>query len=140
MRQRLFLVPGIGLVLVMLGVLLYGNLNRNLVYYLTPTEAVQQQGAFPEGRRFRLGGQVLPGSVSSTSDGLRFELGDGLTTVAVVHQGAVGQLFEEGIGVVVEGSWEGARFASNTMLVRHDEEYRAPNGEGAYRPPGEAAP
>ena len=34
------------------------------------------------------------------------------------------QLFEEGQGVIVEGTWDGSTFHSDTMLIRHDEQYR----------------
>jgi cytochrome c-type biogenesis protein CcmE len=134
-KQKAFLVPAIGVALVMLGVLYFGNLNRNLIYYLTPTEAVASRADFPDGRRLRLGGLVMEGSMAATADGVRFEVGDERTTVAVLHLQAPQQLFQEGIGVVVEGSWQGERFVSTNMMVRHDEEYRAPQGEGPYRPP-----
>jgi cytochrome c-type biogenesis protein CcmE len=51
------------------------------------------------------------------------------TSVAVVHTGVPPQLFAEGIGVVVEGTWDGAVFESDTMLVKHDEQYRADAGD-----------
>jgi cytochrome c-type biogenesis protein CcmE len=44
--------------------------------------------------------------------------------VLVVHTGVPPQLFQEGIGVVIEGVWTGASFESDTMLVKHDEQYR----------------
>lgn len=136
-RYRSFVLPAAGIAFVLLGALTYGNLNRNLVYYLTPTEALAQQGQ-PD-RRFRLGGQVLEGTVETIQGGVRFEVGDGLATVKVLHQGAPPQLFQEGIGVVVEGSWTAqGNFASDTMIVRHDEEYRAPDTEGRPAPDGEA--
>ncbi|WP_233160137.1 cytochrome c maturation protein CcmE [Pseudonocardia sp. MH-G8] len=39
-RYRLLAVAALGVVAVLVGLLLFGNLNRNLVYYLTPDEAV----------------------------------------------------------------------------------------------------
>lgn len=128
MNHKLFLIPGAGVALVLAGVLLFGNLNQNLLYYLTPTEALERRAEFDEGRRFRLGGQVLPGSLARTADGITFRLGDGLAEVEVVHRGAPPQLFREGVGAVVEGRWEEGRFLSDTLIVRHDEEYRAPPG------------
>jgi cytochrome c-type biogenesis protein CcmE len=38
-------------------------------------------------------------------------------------------LFQEGIGVVVEGTWDGTNFHSDTMLVKHDETYTSDEGE-----------
>ena len=50
----------------------------------------------------------------------------------MVHSGAPQELFSEGIGVVVEGTWDGTVFHSDTMLVKHDEQYRT--DEGVYEP------
>ncbi len=33
-------------------------------------------------------------------------------------------MFAEGQGVIVEGVWDGIVFDSDTMLIRHDEQYR----------------
>jgi len=132
-RYRWFALPAAGIAAVLLGVLLFGNLNDNLVYYLTPSEALARRADFPAGHRFRLGGLVEAGSVRQVAGGVRFTLGDGRRTVPVVYQGAPSQLFGEGVGAVVEGSWAGDVFRSDSMLVKHDENYRPP-GEGG-RPP-----
>ena len=106
-------------------VLLGLNLSSSLVYFNTPTEIVEEE---PGDARLRLGGQVVPGSVADTADGVAFDVTDGRTAVAVMHTGAPQQLFQEGIGVVVEGTWNGAAFHSDTMLVKHDETYRTEDG------------
>jgi cytochrome c-type biogenesis protein CcmE len=100
-------------------------LSGNLVYYVTPTELLEQQPA--PGERLRLGGQVLPGSVHDLEDGVDFVVTDGTTRMTVVHRGAAPAMFRTGIGVVLEGSYgaDGA-FHSDTMLVKHGEEYRPP--------------
>lgn len=129
-RYRLLVVSLAGMVLVLLGTLVFGNLNRNLVYFLTPDEALSRQAEFDDGRRFQLAGLVREGTVQRTADGLRFVVtsgeAPGSAAVRVVHHGAPAQLFQPGIGVVLEGSWRGQRFVSDTMIVKHDEEYRAP--------------
>ncbi|WP_439659451.1 cytochrome c maturation protein CcmE [Lentzea sp. HUAS TT2] len=134
-RYRLLVISVAGVVLVFVGLLVFGNLNRNLVYYLTPQEAIGRRADFPDGRRLQLGGLVREGSVDRSSGGLRFVLSSGLETaspaVTVEHTGAPAQLFQAGIGVVVEGSWQGDRFVSDTMIVKHDENYRPPATDGA---------
>lgn len=134
-RYRLLVISLAGTVLVLVGLLVFGNLNRNLVYFLTPDEAVSRQAEFADGRRFQLGGLVQPGSIERTPDGLRFVVAAGAEpgseSVAVTHRGAPTQLFQAGIGVVLEGSWRGSRFVSDTMIVKHDENYRAPDGDAA---------
>lgn len=129
-RYRLLAVAGIGIVAVLAGVLMFGNLNGNLVYYLTPAEAIAKHADYPDGRRFQLGGFVRPGSVAHTPEGLRFvvssDVKPGSPAVPVLHNGPLAQLFQPGIGVIVEGSWRDGQFDSDTMIVKHDENYRPP--------------
>lgn len=137
-RYRLLVLALGGLVVVLSGFLVFGNLNSNLVYYLTPQEALVRKVEFGEERRFQLGGFVVPDSVvRSPRGGLRFSVASGSApgsaSVRVVHHGAPAQLFRAGIGVVLEGSWEGSRFVSDTMLVKHDENYAPPQDGGERR-------
>ncbi|MGH3441312.1 MAG: cytochrome c maturation protein CcmE [Nitriliruptorales bacterium] len=126
MRYRLLAAPLGGLALVLVGVLAFGNLNGNLVYYLTAGEAIDLRAEFPEGRRFRLAGEVAVGSVREDGDAVTFTLSDGVRGVDVVHEGHPPQLFREGIQVVVEGAWRGEVFASDMIIVKHDADYRPP--------------
>ena len=130
-RYRLFIVPAVGLLAVLVGFLVF-NLRDNLVYYRVPSEIVDDPAAVDAGR-FRLGGQVVPGSIVDGGDEVRFEVTDGIATVAVTHRGAPQQLFREGIGVVVEGTWDGSIFSSDSMIIKHDEQYRTEDG-GIYTP------
>jgi cytochrome c-type biogenesis protein CcmE len=134
MRYRAFVIPVAGVALLLVGFLAFNLLNDNLVYFKTPSEVL---GARPaDGERLRLGGQVVPGTVVQHPGTVDFEVGDGQTVVLVHHQGAPAQLFREGIGIVVEGSWRDGAFHSDTMLIRHDEQYRTEDGR-IYKP-GEA--
>ena len=132
-RYRLLAVAALGAVAVLAGLLLFGNLNRNLVYYLDPAEAIAQRAEYPDGRRFQLGGLVVDGTVTPTADGVRFEVTSATAPdsarIPVEHRGAPAQLFGTGIGVVLEGSWREDEFVSDTMKVKHDENYRPPDGE-----------
>lgn len=130
-NYRAFLIPAIGLLIVVGGFLVFGNLNSNLVYYMTPTEAEESRADFADGHRFRLAGDVVPGTIETLANGTAFQASDGITTVSVRHTSDPPQLFQEGIEVVIEGSWDGSVFVSDVMLVKHDEEYRVPQ-EGNY--------
>lgn len=127
-RYWRFVVPA-ALIAVVIGVLLV-TLRSNLVFFNTPTELVER-GASVD--RVRLGGQVVEGSVVTSGEGVEFEVTDGRRMVQVVHDGAPQELFAEGVGVVVEGTWDGSRFSSDSMLVSHDEQYRTEEGED-YEP------
>lgn len=130
-RYRAFLIPAAGLLAVLIGFLVF-NIRDDLVYYKTPEEVVGD-GTIAATDRFRLGGQVVPGSIVDTGTGVEFALTDGKQTVDVAHTGAPQQLFQEGIGVVVEGSWDGTVFRSDSMIIKHDEQYRTEDG-GVYTP------
>lgn len=136
MIKRRYLVTALAGLSILIGYLVWTGLGDNLVYYLTPSEAVEQREDAAAGERFRLGGLVETGSVSQAEDGVRFAIGDGAASVAVAHTGAPPQLFREGVGVVVEGAWRGREFHSDLLLINHDEQYRAPQGDGPYRIPG----
>jgi cytochrome c-type biogenesis protein CcmE len=126
-RYRLLAISLLGVAGVLLGVLFVGNINGNLVYFLTPQEALAQKADFDDGRRFQLGGLVQDGSVETTDDGLRFLVASGPATVPVAYGGAPAQLFRPGIGVVLEGAWDGDTFRADTMIIKHDENYRPPD-------------
>ena len=117
-RYAKFVIPAVVLIGV-LGILIV-NLNASLVYFNTPAE-VQARDAGVD--RLRLGGRVVFGTVVDEGEQVRFEVEDCDTHVDVIHTGVPPQLFQEGIGVVLEGVWTGEAFESDTMLVKHDEQY-----------------
>ena len=51
---------------------------------------------------------------------------DGTSRMTVVHTGGTPALFQTGTGVVLEGTYADGAFHSDTMLVKHGEEYRPP--------------
>jgi len=119
-RYVRFIVPAV----VIVGVLgfLMVNLSSSLVYFNTPAELLARE---PDDSRLRLGGRVVPGSVVENDSTVSFEVEDCNSSVSVVHTGVPPQLFQDGIGIVLEGSWTGEQFDSDTMLVKHDEQYRS---------------
>lgn len=128
-RYAAFVIPALGLAVVLIGFLVF-TLGDHLVYYRTPTEV--QGLSVDAGTRIRLGGQVAPG-VEEGPGVVRFAVTDGKTDVTVEHTGTAQQLFRPGIGVVVEGTWDGTVFRSDTMIIKHDEQYRTEDG-GVYVP------
>src|SRR4051812_50136636 len=76
-------------------------LSGNLVYYVTPTELLQQH---PDpGERLRLGGQVVPGSVRDADHGVDFVVTDGTTRMTGDHTGGAPGPFRKGLGVGPRG-------------------------------------
>jgi cytochrome c-type biogenesis protein CcmE len=136
-RYRAFIIPAVGIIGIAIGFLVF-SLNDSLVYFKTPTELLGEGDAGSS--RTRLGGQVVEGSVATEGGTITFEVTDGVESVPVVHTGAPQQLFQEGIGIVVEGSWNDGTFRSDTMIIRHDEQYRTRDGTYELPTGGQAAP
>lgn len=124
------------LIVAALGFLVFRGLGDATVYFLTADEAVAQRDTLGE-RRFRVQGEVVAGSVRRTDAGVSFRIREGGETVDVSHRGDPPELFQPGIPVVLEGHWSGERFASDRILVRHTEEYRAENPTRVEDYPGQ---
>ncbi len=125
-RTRLLLAA-----IIVAGALVYliiGGIRGAIVYYVTPSELLSQ-GQRAVGTPMRLGGQVAPGSRQWNPDtlDLRFVLTDGTASVPVVHHGAPPDLFTEGQGAIVEGTYGGdGVFTARSVIVKHSEEYTPP--------------
>jgi cytochrome c-type biogenesis protein CcmE len=116
-----YVVLGVACV-VALGFLLYKGLTDSAVYYRTVTESIERR-ADGDTDRFRMAGDVVPGSVVETDDGVSFTMTDGASTAEVLHEGSPPELFADGVPVVVEGRWDDQVFHSDEILIRHDNEY-----------------
>lgn len=128
MNKKLIGLAGAVLILGGFGYLVWGGLGENLVYYLTPSELLARGNAAYE-TPVRLGGQVVPGSISWNADALdlRFRVSDGDTALEVHSSGAPPAMFKDTMGVVVEGTFERTGvFHSTNLMVQHSNEYKAP--------------
>lgn len=126
--RRRWAVVGVLVIAATFGWLLYGGLDKNVVFFLTPAELLAK-GTDGVEVPVRLGGQVKPGSVvwdDKTLD-LRFVVVDGIGEVAVHSTGAPPQMFRDGMGVIVEGQFgRDGVFRSSSLMVKHSNEYRPP--------------
>jgi cytochrome c-type biogenesis protein CcmE len=122
-----YLIAG-GIVLAALVGLVYFGVRDSVVYFYTPTELTQQREQV-RGKALRVGGMVEDGSIRWDAQALllSFSLTDGQASIPVRHQGTAPDLFKEGSGAVVEGTWapEGY-FRSSTIMAKHSEEYKPP--------------
>ncbi|HEV2054059.1 MAG TPA: cytochrome c maturation protein CcmE [Methylomirabilota bacterium] len=107
--------------------LIWSGVSQSVVYFVTPSELL---AAPAPSKTYRLGGMVQAGSLTwePKSLDLSFTLGDGKASVPVRHKGAPPDLFAEGRGAVVEGSWtKDGYFKASLILAKHSEEYKAPH-------------
>lgn len=123
--QRIFAIGAIVVTIGGIAWIALGNLGENLVYYWTPTE-LHQNADRAVGATVRLGGMVKAGSIVQGNP-LTFDVTDGTDTVRVSTTEIPPAMFREGIGVVVEGTVVAdGSFQSKRLMVKHDNEYRAP--------------
>ncbi|KAK2656152.1 hypothetical protein Ddye_009204 [Dipteronia dyeriana] len=128
-------------------VIVLNNFQDQLVFYVTPTDALEKYSSNPTKSKFRLGGLVLEGSVAHppSSTEMEFVVTDLITDILVRYQGSLPDLFREGHSVIVEGFVkpiteeiknaktekiisEKARggdvyFSATEVLAKHDEKY-----------------
>jgi cytochrome c-type biogenesis protein CcmE len=133
MSRRGRFVAG-GLVIVAaIAYLIWSGVSQSVVYFVTPSELL---AAPVPTKTYRLGGFVQTGSLKwePKSLDLSFTLSDGKASVPVKHKGAPPDLFAEGRGAVVEGSWtvedsktKDGYFKASLILAKHSEEYKAPH-------------
>ncbi|MGB6355051.1 MAG: cytochrome c maturation protein CcmE, partial [Steroidobacteraceae bacterium] len=101
--------------------------RQNIMFYYDPSQVVA--GKEPAGKRFRIGGMVVKGSVARKPGDLqvRFVLTDFAHQVPVEYTGVLPDLFREGQGIIAHGTMnsQGA-FVADEVLAKHDEKYMPP--------------
>jgi cytochrome c-type biogenesis protein CcmE len=132
------------LALVILAVLLIGGatglvlaaLQDKVTFFVTPSQIAQKN---PEpGRRFRLGGLVVDGSIRREADGsVSFAITDTAQEVPVTYHGLLPDLFRDGQGVVTDGTLRpDGVFEASEVLAKHDENYMPPEVAKALKESG----
>jgi cytochrome c-type biogenesis protein CcmE len=122
-QRRLALVLGGVAVLAVAMTLILTALSQNIVFFLSPTDAMARTAG--EGESFRLGGLVTPGSVRKEGASKTvFSVTDGTASVIVTTEQPLPDLFSEGKGVVVQGTLAPDKtFVASQVLAKHDENY-----------------
>jgi cytochrome c-type biogenesis protein CcmE len=131
--RKLKLLIGVAVIAGCVGYLIYGGIQETIVYFVTPSE-LHAKGTSAFGKSLRLGGLVKegswrkePGTLSHT-----FELVDATSTVTVAFRGIPPDLFGEGRGALVEGSYGAdGLFQAKTILAKHSEQYTAVEDHGS---------
>ncbi|HJN37381.1 MAG TPA: cytochrome c maturation protein CcmE [Gammaproteobacteria bacterium] len=114
------------------GYFILSAFNENINLFVTPGQAIIQANNNHK-RLLRVGGLVEKGSVAWSDDRMKvfFRLTDGENNLEVEYTGVLPSLFREGQGLVVSGKLTGKKvLMANTILAKHDENYRPPNRKG----------
>ena len=119
MKKNLFLI------FVGISIVIFASIriaSNNTIYYYTTTEANYLSSTSDE--RIKLGGFVVSNSVKKGELGAtEFLITDGNVTMKISFDGFIPELFQDEMGVILDGYFSDDIFYSDDMLVKHDNEY-----------------
>jgi len=102
------------------------SLNKNILFFSTPTEIKQKEDISIE-KAMRIGGMVKKKSIIINEDNIQFIITDFENEILISYSGTVPNLFAEGKGVVAEGKLRDKKFfIADRILAKHDEKYMPP--------------
>ena len=117
-------------VLLGIGLIIYASTiiaSRNTIYYYTTSETTNIE--ISKNERIKLGGFVVEDSIYKDSGFTIFTITDGNKDIEIVFDGFIPDLFQENMGVILDGVFEDDAFFADDMLVKHDNEYVSSDGE-----------
>ena len=118
------------IVLLGIGLIIYASTviaSKNTIYYYTTSET--QDIEITTNERIKLGGFVVENSVTQNDGFTIFTITDGNKEIEIVFDGFIPELFQENMGVILDGVFENNTFVADDMLVKHDNEYVSSDGE-----------
>ena len=107
-------------------ILILSALNKNLLYFNSPTDIkINQDIDF--NKKIRVGGMVKKNTLKIKDQEIRFIVTDFKNEIKVSFKGTIPNLFAEGKGVVAEGKLQDKKFfIADRILAKHDENYMPP--------------
>ena len=103
--------------------------SNNTIFYYTTSEAAENVN-LSDSERLKLGGFVVNETISKTStEETRFKVTDGNLEILIIFDGYIPELFQEEMGVILDGYFKNEIFYSDDMLVKHDNEYISEDGQ-----------
>jgi cytochrome c-type biogenesis protein CcmE len=131
-KNQLGAIAALGVAGGLVAYMAFGDIGENLVYFWD-VEQLLEKGDKALGATIRLGGLVQPGTMNWDAEAIDLTFNISMkpeatdpVNVAVQAKDAPPQMFREGIGVVVEGSYDGNVFHAHRVIVKHSNEYQPP--------------
>ena len=105
--------------------LILSSLEDNIVYFFSPTEAINKVNnkTLNDEDKIRIGGLVKKNSIKKNGKKISFKISDGVNEISIKYEGILPDLFREGQGVVVFGKMNSYTFNALEILAKHDENY-----------------
>ena len=125
-KNRIVFLTSVFLLSVISVFFIIKSLNKNILYFSSPTEISQREDILFE-KAMRVGGMVKKGSIIVNQKNIKFIITDFENEILVSYSGTVPNLFAEGKGVVAEGKLSDKNFfIADRILAKHDENYMPP--------------
>ena len=125
-KSRFFLFFILIISLTLLIIFIFKSLEKNIVYFLSPTEIYNETNISLD-KKIRIGGLVKMDSIIKNGDTINFIITDLKKEIIVSYSGIIPNLFSEGKGVVAEGKLRDKKyFIADAILAKHDENYMPP--------------
>ena len=125
-KSRFFLFLILIILIILLILFIFKSLEKNIVYFLSPTEIYNQTNISSD-KKIRVGGLVKKNSIIKDGDKINFIITDLKKEIIVSYSGIIPNLFSEEKGVVAEGKLKDKKyFIADTILAKHDENYMPP--------------
>lgn len=110
------------------GYLMYTGLQGTAASYFVSVSELQARAHEVNGRRVRVGGDVVAGSILRGGPGepIHFQITDGTSTLEVVYSGVLPDIFAEGRHVIVEGLYRtGQPVVADSVLTQCPSRFEA---------------
>ena len=102
------------------------SLNKNILYFKSPTDIKNNQNINFD-KKIRVGGMVKKKSLIIKEEEIKFIITDFNNQLNISFSGTVPNLFSEEKGVVAEGKLQDKTFfIADRILAKHDENYMPP--------------
>ena len=125
-KKRASLLTLFLLVSVLAIFLILKSLNKNILYFKSPTDIYIIQD-LDFNKKIRVGGMVNKNSVTINDEEIKFVITDFKNELKISYSGTVPNLFSEEKGIVAEGQLQDKTFfIADRILAKHDENYMPP--------------
>jgi len=125
-KKRATLLTALLLVSLLAVFIILKSLNKNILYFKSPTEIKTSQD-IDFSKKIRVGGMVKKNSLIISEKEIKFTITDFKNELKISYGGTVPNLFSEEKGVVAEGKLQDKTFfIADRILAKHDENYMPP--------------
>ena len=130
-KKRATLLTALLLVSLIAVFIILKSLNKNILYFKSPTEIKTSQD-IDFSKKIRVGGMVKKNSLIISEEEIKFTITDFKNELKISYSGTVPNLFSEEKGVVAEGKLQDKTFfIADRILAKHDENYMPPEVKAA---------